>query len=126
MLGWISQQWNNYFINPPTICSSGKNLIADVHRPQQTYKVKCIQKKKTDFINVPPGCTSRIQPSYVVFKKPFKDLTQRLFEQHIDENLVNYTKGKITSSQRKVFITKWVGTAWSEMSKKDRHDKTKL
>ena len=94
MLDWIYQQWSNCFINPPINCSSGKNLIADVHRPQQTYKLKCILKKKTDFINVPPGCTSPVKPSYVVFKKQFKDITQRLFGQHIDENLVNYTKGK--------------------------------
>ena len=44
MLDWISQQWNNCFnINPPT---SGKILIADVHRAQQTNKVKCLLKTK--------------------------------------------------------------------------------
>ena len=32
MLDWTSQQWNNCFINPPTNGSSGKILIADVHR----------------------------------------------------------------------------------------------
>ena len=42
-----------------------------------------------------------------------------MFEQHIDENLVNYTEGKITASHRRVLITKWVGTAWSDMSKKE-------
>ena len=91
MLDWISQQWNNCFINPPTNGSSGKILIADVHRAQQTEKVKCILKKKTDLINVPPECTSRVQPLDVVFNKPFKDITRRLFEQHIDETM---PKGK--------------------------------
>ena len=77
------------------------------------------EEEETDLINVPPGCTSRVQPLDVAFNKPFKDIIRRLFEQHINENLVNYTTGKITASQRRVFITKWVGTAWSEMSKKE-------
>ena len=132
MLDWVSQQWNNCFINPPTNGSSGKILIACVHRAQQTDEVKCIlKKKKADLNNVPPGCTSRVQPLDVVFQKPFKDIIRRLFEQHIenlvnqnlesriDENLVNYTEGKITASQRGVLIAKWVGTAWSEISKKE-------
>ena len=46
-------------------------------------------------------------------------MIRRLFEQHIDENLVYYTEGKITASQRRVLIIKWVGTTWSEMSKKE-------
>ena len=107
-------------MNPPTNGSSGKILIVDVHHPQQTDKVKCILKKKTDLINVPHGCTSRVQPLDVVFNKPFKkDIIWRLFEKYIDENVVNYTEGKITASQRRVLITKWVGTACSEMSKKE-------
>ena len=73
MLDWISQQWNNSFIIPSTNNSSGKILIADVHRAQQTGKVKYILKK-TDLINVPPGCTSGVQPLDVVFNKQFKDI----------------------------------------------------
>ena len=34
MLDWISQQWKNCFINPSTNGSSGKILIAGVHRAQ--------------------------------------------------------------------------------------------
>ena len=74
MLYWISQQWNNCFINPLTNDSSRKILIADVHRAQQTGKVKCFLKKKTTYrlINVPPGCTSRVQPLDVVFTNRLK------------------------------------------------------
>ena len=36
ILDWISQQWNNCFINPPTNGYSGKTLIADVYCTQQT------------------------------------------------------------------------------------------
>ena len=77
MLDWISQQWNNCFINPSNDGSSGKILIPDVHRAQQTDNVKCILKKKTDLINVPPGCTSRVQPLHFVFKKQFRRGTRR-------------------------------------------------
>ena len=111
MLDWISHQWNDCFFNPPANDSSWKILIGDVHGAQQTDKVKCIlKKKKTDLINVPPGHTSQVQPLDVVFNKPFKDIIRRLFEQHIDENLVNCTEGKITASHERVLITNWVGT----------------
>ena len=75
--------------------------------------------KKTDSINVPHGCTSRVQPLDVAFNKAFKDTIKGLFEQHIDENLVNRMEEKLAASQRRVFLTKWVGTPWSEMSKKE-------
>ena len=64
------------------------------------------------------ACTSRVQPVDVVFNKPFKEIIPRLFEQHIVENLVNYTEGKTTDFQRNVLISNWVGIAWSKMSKK--------
>ena len=63
-------------------------------------------KEKTDLINIPPGCTSRLQPLDVAFNKPFKGIIRRLLEQQIDENPVNYTEWKITASQRRVLITK--------------------
>ena len=78
-----------------------------------------LKKTKTDLIDVPPGCTSRVQPLGVILNKLFKDTIGRLFEQHINENLINYTKGKITASKRTVLITKWIGTAWSKISKEE-------
>ena len=63
MKKWIAEQWGNIFINPPTTGSTGKILVADVHRAQQTDGVKALLKKKnTELVNVPPGCTSRVQP----------------------------------------------------------------
>ena len=35
MKKWISEQSGNIFINPPTTGSTGKFLVADVHRAQQ-------------------------------------------------------------------------------------------
>ena len=78
MKKWISEQWGNIFItphphHPPTTTdSTGKILIVDVHRAQQTDGVKALLKKKiTEIVNVPPGCTSRVQPFDVSFNKPF-------------------------------------------------------
>ena len=117
MLEWIFQQWNNCFINPPTNGSSGKILIADIQRAQQTDKLKCIlKKKKTVLINVPPERTRQVQPLDVVFNKPF-----------IDENLVNYTEWKIAASQRRWVYHHKVG--WCSLVrnvKEKKHDKPKL
>ena len=55
----------------PTTGSTGKILVADVHRTQQTDDVKArLKKKNTELLNVPPGCTSRVQPLDVSFNKP--------------------------------------------------------
>ena len=67
----------NIFINPSTTGSTGKILIADVHRGQQTYGVKALLKKKnTELVNVPPVCASRVQSLEVSFNKPFKDVVR--------------------------------------------------
>ena len=56
MKEWTANEWANYFTNPPTPGSSGKILVADVHRAQQTANVKkLLQNKSTLLINVPPG-----------------------------------------------------------------------
>jgi len=61
---WVEHEWGNVFTNPPRSGSSGKTFVADVHRAQQTNKVKnLLQIKKALLINVPPGCTSGVQPS---------------------------------------------------------------
>ena len=81
-------------------------LIADVHRAQQTDKVKELLAFK--HTNVPPGCTRRVQPLDVSFNKPFKNAIKEDFEKHINENLDSYVMGKIRASERRVVITKWV------------------
>ena len=67
----MSEQWGNIFINFRTTDSTGKTLVADVHRAQQTDGVKALLKKKnTELVNVPPACTSRVH-------KPFKDVVRQ-------------------------------------------------
>ena len=72
MKEWISSEWNNPFLNPQTPGSSGKLLVADVHKAQQTDGVKeALSRRKTKLKNVPPGCTSRVQILDVSVNKPF-------------------------------------------------------
>ena len=103
MKKWVANEWTNYFTNPPTPGSTGKILVADAHRAQKTANVKkLLQNKSTLLINVPPGCTSRVQPLNVSINKPFKHAIREQFEKHLSENLHFYTKNKLRVSERRV------------------------
>lgn len=117
MKQWVCEEWGNIFTNPVSPGSSGKILVADVHTAQQTDEVKrLLVNKKTVLVNVPPGCTSRVQPLDVSVNKPFKNLVREQFEKHLDENLDKYVDGKLTASERRVLTTKWVANAWQKVS----------
>ena len=106
MKAWIDREWGNTFTNPHNRCSSGKILVADVHTAQQTEAVKtALGKYKTELVNVPPGCTSRVQPLDVSVNKPFKEEVKR------QNNLQLYTESKFSAWQRRVLLTKWVAEA---------------
>ena len=47
---------------------------------------------------------------------PFKAAVERQATIHLQENLDSYVQGKINASERRVLFTKWVGTAWEEVS----------
>ena len=114
---WTANEWANYFTNPSTPGSSGKILVADVYRAQQTANVKkLLQNKSTLLINVPPGCASRIQPLDVSINKPFKDAIRKQFEKHLSENLHLCTRNKLSVSERRVLTTKWVVGGWEKLS----------
>lgn len=104
------------FVNSPRAGSFGKILVADVHRAQQTNEVKKLLRKKTTLlINVPPGCTSRVQPLDVSVNKPFRNVVKIQFEKHLQENLTMYVESKISVSERRILLTTWVGNAWDEV-----------
>ena len=42
MINWIQNDWGSYFNNPLIPGSDGKLLITDIHRGQQTLKVKTL------------------------------------------------------------------------------------
>lgn len=113
---WVEGEWGNMFTNPPRANLSGKILVADVHRAQQTDEVRqLLQTKKTLLINIPPGCTSRVQPLDVSVNKPFKDAVRTQFEKHLNGNLTLYTQGKILASEQRVVLTRWVENAWDHI-----------
>ncbi len=117
MKQWVCDEWGNMFTNPVTSGSSGKILVTDIHTAQQTDEVKRrLVAKKTVLVNVPPGCTSRVQPLDVSVNNPFKSYVREQFEKHLDENLEHYVEGKLTASERRVLTTKWVGNAWEKLS----------
>ena len=104
------------FFNPATPESSGKILCADVHRAQQAATVKrMLQSKNTILVNIPPGCTSKVQPLDVSINKPFKDYLRTQFEKHRDENIELYISNKLTASKRRVLVSKWVAEAWEKI-----------
>ena len=117
MKAWIDREWSNTFTNPHNPCSSGKILVADVHTAQQTEAVKtALGKYKTELVNVPPGCTSRVQPLDVSVNKPFKEEVKRQHEKHMSDNLQLY-KSKLSAWQRRVLLTKWAAEAWKEINR---------
>ena len=101
---------------PPPQLRSRNTLIANVHRAQQTDCVKALLTKKiTSLCNVPPGCTSRVQGVDVTVNKPFKDEVHRLFEGHLDKHSELYVEDKLSVSQRRILMAKWVGQTWKKI-----------
>ena len=98
---WVEGEWGNMFTNPPRANLSGKILVADVHRAQQTDEVRqLLQRKKTLLINIPPGCTSRVQPLDVSVNKPFKDAVRTQFEAHPRKDTSVRAKGSTEVCER--------------------------
>ena len=50
-------------------------------------------KENRPCYNVPPGCTSCVQPFDVSVNMPFKHFVREQFERHLDENLEHYVEG---------------------------------
>ena len=49
---------------------------------------------KTVLVNVPQGCTSRVEPVDVSVNKQFNNYVREQFEKHLDENLAAILKQK--------------------------------
>lgn len=118
MKDWISNDWGNVLMNPHTPGSTGKILIADVHRAQQTEAVKTLLKKcRTELVNIYGGLTPYIQVLDVIVNGPFKDDVQKQSEEHMEKNLQLYTDNKLSASARRILITEWVGKAWKNLDR---------
>ena len=108
MKGWVRDEWGNIFTNPPTEGSTGKILVAGIHKAQQTDAVKSsLKSKRTHLQSIPGGCTSKIHVIDVSIVKPFKLSIKEQFEEHLNANLHRYADGHILVSERRVLTTKW-------------------
>ena len=67
---------------------------------------------------MPAGCTSIIQPLDVSLNAPFKKKVEEAAMQQLQDNLEKYLQGKFSAGERRILMTKWVGNAWEELSKK--------
>ena len=66
---------------------------------------------------VPAGTASLLQPVDVVFNALLKTAIDTMANNHLQKNLEDYTRGKISASER-ILFTKWVGQAWEDISAK--------
>ena len=66
-------------------------------------------------VNIPPGCTSKVQPLDVSINKPFKDYLRTQCGKYRDENIELYISNKLTASKRRVLVTKLVAEAWEKI-----------
>ena len=57
-----------------------------------------------------------VQVVDVMVNKPFKDDVHHLFVDHPDKHLELYVEGKLSGSQQRILMTKWVGQAWKKIS----------
>ena len=88
MIGWLQNDEDSYFNNPPTPDSDGKLFFVEIHRGQQILKIKRIFKNmKTQLGNISGDLTSYVQVLDVVVNKLFKSYVRRLYEKHVEENL---------------------------------------
>lgn len=105
-LRWAQTVWKQKTFEP-------RLLILDVHTAQKTPAfLHALSLRNTIPAFVPPGCTSLIQPLDVSLNKPFKHLVDAQYNQHFEANLDAWVLGKISASERRILMTKWIGAAW--------------
>ena len=75
-----------------------------------------MQECQTTLGLAPPGTTSKMQPLDVAFSAEIKRVNiDRLTTEHLFTYPELFMSGKLSTGDRRVLFTKWVGTAWQEM-----------
>ncbi|RPA78178.1 hypothetical protein BJ508DRAFT_329449 [Ascobolus immersus RN42] len=109
---WVdttARHWSVPYFSP-------RMLVLDCHRVHLTGQVlDRLNRQYTLPAVVPEGCTSLVQPLDVIINKTFKDLVDRCYQKHYQENLDEWVAGKVTAREQRILITKWVGTAWEKL-----------
>ena len=105
-LQWVQFIWRQRTFEP-------RLLILDVHKAQKTPAfLRALGLRHTTPAFIPPGCTGLVQPLDVALNKPFKDLVDIQYQEHFEANLDASVMGKISASERRILMTKWIGSAW--------------
>lgn len=114
---WVQNMWRRPFGDD---VNRNKLLVADVHRAQTTPAIQemLLSECHTTLVLVPPGTTSLVQPLDVSVNAEFKNFVEQLQNEHMHSNVQMYVEGKITASQCRALITKWVGEAWTKVCSK--------
>ncbi len=117
---WVDEaemKWWIRHVYTPGVKQSPRQqlLVGDSHRAQITDSVKEQLKTKSDtqLGIIPGGCTDLVQPLDRCIFAAVKFHIERIQNQHMMENLDAYLNGSLSASKRRVLITKWVGEAWS-------------
>ena len=115
MLWWIDNLWKH------PICPEAQHpklLILDVHKGQTTASVnQSFRGCKTTTVLVPTGCASLVQPLNVSFNAEFKTVISQHQNEHIHSNLQCYINNSLSTSTRRVLITKCMG--WSSLGRSE-------
>ena len=67
------------------------------------------------FIFFDASTTSKIQPLDVAVNSEFKAKVDKLSTEYMSKNMSAFLKGAITTSNRRILFTKWVGQVWQDV-----------
>ena len=110
-LQWIRSVWRQCTLDP-------RLLVLDVHKAHRTPQfLRALSLRNTIPAFVPPRCTRLVQPLSVALNKPFKDLVDIEYNTHFEANPDSWVPGKLSASERRILMTKWIGSAWETFCK---------
>ena len=84
------------------------------HNKQMVSKL-CLRRKTPNWLMFPQVVLVGSNLLMFLLIRHLRMLLDNSFQKHLEENLQRDTEGKISISERRVLVTKWVGKAWTEV-----------
>lgn len=115
-IDWLKTVWMR---RPGALFKQPSMLVLDAFKGHTTEKVKAaIKEMGSDFVCIPGGMTSQLQPLDVSVNKPFKDNFKRLYNEWLcdeerDSALTPSGKVKRASCSQ---LCRWVAEAWDAVT----------